>query len=149
MSSVTSSCIILFCMAGLNFAAQISIRGQTSLAAGDTLMLVCNGTDLQTPLSNLDWLKNDKTLSPDKRISIAVSSKLSDRTRNVSSNLSISHVTEQDAGRYTCKISNEMMEFVNVQVSGMVFTGRVPSGSDAMSLSATASLLLVFTVFFG
>ena len=85
---------------------------------GETLALKCNVTNVHGPVTNLDWFKDGKRISSDDRRPISVLSKVADQIRTVYSTLRVHNLTKKDAGTYMCKVSDQMLSSVQVDVGG-------------------------------
>ena len=97
--------------------AQVVIAPQnTSVVAGNTIVMACVGSGSPTP--SLNWSRNGMELTNDSRFTIYNELVTENGVTFIESILEICSIGEADAGEYTCAVANQAgADTVTVQVT--------------------------------
>ncbi|XP_060604085.1 uncharacterized protein LOC132756956 [Ruditapes philippinarum] len=106
-------CIVVFICIIIGVKSwEIEINGPSSVQLGNTLSLTCKATHLESPPKTVVWHKGYTKVESDNRTIITII--LSPNT--ITSKLTINHVQPEDAGKYKCWVSNEIIRHFTVAV---------------------------------
>lgn len=94
----------------------IYISDRQHVNTDEPFEISCNATGDDFVPDNIDWFKNGQKLQSDVEKGVSIKFSVSMETKTIKSTFRVAHANMTDAGTYTCRTSNSLVESTSVVV---------------------------------
>lgn len=94
----------------------IYISDRQHVNTDEPFEISCNATGDDFVPDNIDWFKNGQKLQSDVGKGVSIKFSVSMETKTIKSTFRVAHANMTDAGTYTCRTSNSLVESTSVVV---------------------------------
>ncbi|XP_056021122.1 hemicentin-2-like isoform X2 [Ostrea edulis] len=120
----------------------INISDRQHVNTDEPFEIYCNATGVDFVPENIDWFKNGEKLQSNVGRGVSIKFSVTMETKTIKSTFRIEHARMSDAGTYTCRTSNSLVESTSVVVlyatrnnskRGMINYGVLPPSPRSLT----------------